>query len=69
MDIKNKANTQFGASKNLNMSEEEKDEYGFAFDGGVYYPHKDRWQFDAKDQPFYGEAALDMYRNLKGQIQ
>lgn len=69
LDIKNNAKTQFGSLSNLNLTEEQKDKEGYAFDGGVYYPHKDRWEFDGREKPMYGEDALDMYRNIKGQIK
>jgi|LakMenEpi03Aug12_release.lakeMendotaPanAssembly.Ray.scaffolds.fasta_scaffold10132_11 uncharacterized OsmC-like protein len=67
-DIKNKAHTQFGAlSKQQNWTEEQKENYKFTFNGGLYYPHKDKWVFDNDPTvPKYDEAALAYYRNIKG---
>jgi exonuclease VII small subunit len=65
-DIKNKAKTNFGAAE-TKMSEEQKEKYAYTFDGGVYYPHKDKWVFDNDPTvPKYEDAALAYYRNIKG---
>jgi hypothetical protein len=67
-DIKNKAIAQFGAlSKQQNYTEDQKENYKFTFNGGVYYPHKDKWVFDNNPTvPLYEDAALAYYRNIKG---
>lgn len=65
-DYKNQALTQFGAAEKK-MTEEQKEKYAFTFDGGVYYPYKDKWLFNNDPTvPKYGEAALAYYRNIKG---
>jgi hypothetical protein len=65
-DYKNQALSQFGAAEKK-MTEEQKENYAFTFDGGLYYPHKDKWVFNNDpDVPKYGEAALAYYRNIKG---
>jgi hypothetical protein len=60
-DIKNKAKEQFGASE-VDLTDSQKQNYYYVFDGGKYYPHTGAWKFDGKEELMYNELGEQYYK-------